>query len=266
MKKNLARFFVSLILFTIFGVAASPPASAQSPVSVSPTALYRFQVSYWDGGHLLTGFYNEGTANGYTFDPINYPSFNAVGIYLPPGPGYTPAPAAGLVPLHRWTVIQDGWRTHYYYSTYYTQQPSDRHYNGIAGYVFPPGTTQHHFTGVDGNGTENFVAPLHPLSVYYSQDLGFWNGYDGIESPPDRPGKRAYGYQGLIAALPTSQADPQFPRNPYLITHAWDVLFYPPAPPPPPPPPSSCNPSSGWVNACHRNGGWWDYESCTCEY
>jgi hypothetical protein len=271
MKKNLARLFLYLILFTIFGVAASLPASAQSnPVFVTPTSLYRFEVSYWDGGHLLTGIYQEGPANGYTFDSISYPSFDAVGIYVPPA-GYTPAPSSGLVPLHRWTVIQNGWRTHYYYSTYYTQQPSDRYYNGIAGYVFPPGTTEHHFTGVDGNGTIDFVASLHQLSVWYSQDLGFWNGYGAygygfVELPPNRSGKGAYAYQGIIAALPVAQADPQFPRQPPLETHGWDVLFNPPPPPPPPPPSGSCNASLALKNKCSQLGGFWDDESCSCQY
>jgi len=32
------------------------------------------------------------------------------------------------------------------------------------------------------------------------------------------------------------------------------------------PPPPSCNPSSGDLNACQRNGGWWDYDVCYCAY
>jgi hypothetical protein len=270
MKKNCTRLFLYLILFTILGVATSPPVRGQTgPVAVRPTALYRFEVSYWDGGHLLTGIYQEGVANGYSFDPFNYPSFDGLGIYVPP-PGYTPDPSVGLVPLHRWTVIQDGWRTHYYYSTYYTEQPPDRYYNGIAGWVFPPGQ----LTTGPGFGIGQPLA-LHQLSVYYSTDLGFWNGYGGTgvgynEPPPDRDGKSPYGFQGIICALPPSMADPQFPPG-STVSGVYDVTFYPPG--------GggssgggggggggSCNPSSGTVNACQHNGGWWDYDTCTCQY
>jgi hypothetical protein len=273
MKKKFAHFFVFITLLMIFGFAASPRASGQT-VSVAPTALYRFEVSYWDGGHLLTGIYQEGPANGYSFDPINYPSFDGLGIYVPP-PGYTPDPSSGLVPLHRWTVIQNGWRTHYYYSTYYTQQPPDRFYNGIAGWVFPPGTTYFFNPAF----VQQYFA-LHQLSVFYSTDLGFWNGYGGdvypgngyFEPAPDRPGKSPYVYQGIICALPPTAVDPQFPQPPPVggVGSVYAVTFFPPPPPPPPPPGGgsggSCNASQTMRNACAHLGGWWDDESCSCQY
>jgi len=268
MRRNFTRLFVFILLCTAFGVAASPCASGQSaPISVRPTALYRFEVSYWDGGHLLTGFYQEGPANGYSFDPFNYPGFDGLGIYVAPS-GYTPDPSSGLVPLHRWTVIQNGWRTHYYYSTYYSQQPSDRYYNGIAGWVFPPGQAAFN--------RPEFLQPLalHQLSVWYSQDLGFWNGYGEIgyssyvEPPPDRDGKRPYGYQGVICALPPAMADPQFPHPPPVggTDAAYDVTFSPPPPPQSSPPPGSCESPSGAVNRCDRLGGTWNFDTCSCEY
>jgi hypothetical protein len=260
MKNKLTRLPLCLTLFVIFGVAASPPAVGQAgPVVVQPTRVYRFEVSYWDGGHLLTGVYHEGPDNGYTFEPVAIliPGGGYVGIYVPPA-GYTPDPSSGLVPLHRWTVIQDGWRTHYYYSTYYTQQPPDRYYDGIAGWVFPPGTTQ-----------SQAGLPLHQLSIFYSQDLGFWDGYGGIgygyvEPPPDRDGKRPYVYQGVIAALPPAVRDPQFPPVPDIgqVHTVWDVIFYPP----PPPPPGSCDASQAIRNKCDQLGGWWDDETCSCQY
>lgn len=251
MKKLSARFFILIAMLT-FLCLASPQASGQS-IEVVPTPLYRFEVSESDGGHLLTGYYQEGPANGYSYDPITYPNVDGLGIYMPPS-GYVPVENSGLVPLHRWTVIQNGWRTHYYYSTYYTEQPSDRYYNGIAGYVYPPGT-QNIFVF----GTSQGFFPLHQLSVFYSQDLGFWNGYGGFvfpgnqyfESPPDS----SYGYQGIICALP--------PANNSLYVKAF-VL-------------SSggsggggensgCNPPSSSLNACQHNGGWWDYDLCQCQY
>jgi hypothetical protein len=258
MKKNFTRLFLYLILFTIFGISSAPSASGQSgQIPVQPTPLYRFQVSYWDGGHLLTANYQEGLANGYTFDPFNSPTDNDLAIYVPP-PGYTADPSSGLVPLHRWTVIQDGWRVHYYYSTYYSSTlGSDYYYNGVAGWVFTPGMTSLFRPA--------FLQPLplHQLSVWYSTDLGFWNG-DGIypypvEPPPNRSGKSPYYDQGVIAALPPCANPPPGGLGcaPYVVAFN---------PPPPPPSPSSCNVSQSMKNACAHHGGTWDDESCRCEY
>jgi hypothetical protein len=267
-KKKFVRPFFYLALFTIFGVASAPRASGQTgPQFVGPTTLYRFQVSYWDGGHLLTGWYSEGPANNYTYDPMNSPFLNGLGIYLPPA-GYTPDPASGLVPLHRWLVIEDGWRTYFYYSTGYIDTTgTNYHYQGITGYVYPPGMTQ------SPSGLE-----LYQLSVFYSQDLGYWNGFGGgggnnfnfTEDPPNRPGKLPYVYHGSACSMPFSFYNPQFPPSPNPGQPSIGmVLFYPP-----PPPPSggggsgggSCTPPQGAVGACQHNGGWWDYESCQCEY
>jgi hypothetical protein len=261
MKKNFARLFISLALFTIFGVAAAPRASGQqNPVFVVPTPFYRFQVSYWDGGHLLTGYFGEGTANNYTYDPINYPTSDGLGIYVPPS-GYTPDPASGLVPLHRWAVIQNGWRTYFYYSTYYASYGGDYHYNGIAGYVFAPGRTStiNPFSGQS--------LPLHQLSVWYSQDLGFWNGYGSygyssyVEPPPNRSGKQPYYDQGIIAALPPGCPQPNPPGS--IGCGPYTIRF---DPPPPPPPPGSCNTPQFIKNKCVQQGGWWDDETCECQY
>lgn len=268
MKKSLVRLFSCIALLTSLVTLISETSKAQSqqPVSVKPGEIYRFVVSFDDGGHLLTGIFQEGEANNYSF-PDNQPlranrgGFGYAGMYVPPS-GYTPDPAIGLVPLHRWTVIQDGWRTHYYYSTYYTQQPPDRFYNGIAGWVFPPGTLT--FRGQE----------LTQLSVWYSQSNGFWNGtgipgQDAgyfIELPPNN----TYGFQGDICAMPGAVIGTRYPPDPILSQATlFDVTFYPPAPPPPPPGGGggeSCNPSSGTVNACHHNGGEWDYGTCTCQY
>jgi len=248
-------------LFAVFGVASVPLASGQAgQIAVQPTALYRFEVSYWDGGHLLTSNYQEGTANGYTFDPFNYPTFDGLGIYVPPS-GYTPAPSTGLVALHRWTVIQGGWRTYFYYSTYYASHGSDYHYNGIAGWVFTPGRTS------ITNPAFVQPLPLHQLSVWYSQDLGFWNGYgtypgNYVEPPPNRSGKNPYYDQGVIAALPPACVDPQFPQPP--PPGGVGCVYAMPFNPPPPPP--TCNASQSTKNKCAQLGGWWDDETCSCQY
>lgn len=255
MKKLSTRFFTLIAMLTFLGLAYPLRTSGQG-IEVVPTPLYRFEVSYWDGGHLLTGYYQEGPANGYSYDPIPYPSVDGLGIYVPP-PGYVPGANSGLVPLHRWTVIQDGWRTHYYYSTYYTEQPSDRYYNGIAGYVYPPGTES-----IFVPGTIQGVFPLHQLSVFYSSDLGFWNGYGGFavpgnqyfELPPDRSGRSSYGYQGIICALPP--ANNSLYAKPFGPSGGGGSGGEN----------SGCNPPSSSLNACQHNGGWWDYDLCQCQY
>jgi hypothetical protein len=257
MRKLSTRFFAAVVLLVLVGISFSGRASAQT-VLVGPTPLYRFEVSYWDGGHLLTGIYLEGPANGYTYDPITYPSVDGLGIYVPP-PGYVPVRSSflanQLVPLYRWTVIQDGWRTHYYYSTYYTDQPPDRIFNGVAGWVFPVNVFETIVPGALPIG-------LYPLSVYYSTDLGFWNG-SGVppgpnEPPPNRPGKEPYYLQneGLICNLP-----------PASLGTFLAVPFEPPGGGGNPGGNNGdCNPPSSSVNACQHNGGWWNYDTCECEY
>jgi hypothetical protein len=264
MKKSLTRLFCCIVLLTglITLLPESSKGQSAQPVTVKPTEIYRFVVSYNDGGFLLTGIFQEGVANNYSPPDLplraNRSIFAYAGMYIPPS-GYTPDPAVGLVPLHRWTVIQNGWRTHYYYSTYYTQQPPDRYYNGIAGYVFPPGTTT--FRGME----------LTQMSVWYSQSYGFWNG-TGV-SPADagyfieQPPNGSFVFQGDICAMPGAEVGTRYPPPPNQQPPTiFDVTFYPPPPPPPPPPPGSCNVSQATRNACAHNGGWWNDETCSCEY
>ena len=265
MLKNFTRLFFSLTLLTVFGFIAAPDARAQTgPVIVQPTAIYRFQISYDDGGTLLTHVYNEGAANGHAFDPFNNPYFNGMGIYRPPD-GYTADPSTGLVRLHRWRVVQGGWRVYYYYSTYYDEHGSDYHYEGVAGWVFPQGTIAV-FTPAFPNGL-----PVYPLSIWYSQDLGFWYGYgaypgDNVEQPPNRSGKANYFPQGFIAKLPPTCLDPQF-GNPVGTVCAYGMQFNPP----PSSPPSggsggTCNASQAMISRCVQRGGDWDDETCSCMY
>ena len=257
MLKNFTRLFLYLTLFTVFGVISARDARAQTdPIMVQPTAIYRFQISYWDGGHLLTHVFNEGAANGHTFDPFNHPTFNGLGIYRPPD-GYTADPSTGLVRLHRWRVVQSGWRVYYYYSTYFAEHGSDYHYEGVAGWVFPPGqlATSNPFFG---------SVPLYWLSIWYSTDLGFWYGNaNPAEDPPNRPGKADYFPQGLIASLPQTCVDPHFQTS---IGCAYGKQFNPPPPPPSGGSGGSCNAGAGIRSKCAQLGGYWDYESCSCQY
>ena len=218
--------------------------------------LHRFVISYGDGGHLLTGSLQEGQAWGYFFDRAmiaNRGNFPYMGIYVPPS-GYTPDPASGLVPLHRWLVIQGGWRNYYYYSTYYSSTlGSDYHYHGIQGYVFPPGQTT--FRGIE----------LTQLSSWYSQSYGYWNGTGAIPDDAgffiEPPPHVSYAYHGKVCATPGAvQPQPPGQSGPTI----FDVFFYPPPPPPPPPPPGSCDVPPREINMCAQLGGWWDDETCSC--
>ena len=259
MIKDFTRLFFSLTLLTVFGVLLAPHARAQTgPVLVQPTSFYRFQISSSDGGYLLTHFFLEGSANGHQLVPFTQPTADGLGIYRPPD-GYTPDPSSGLVRLHRWRVVQSGWRVYYYYSIYFAPHGGDYHYEGVAGWVFPPGTQSALFP------TLPFSLQLHPLSIWYSQDLGFWYGYGAFpgfpELPPNIPGKRNYVWQGVIAALPPACIEP-FQPEPDLGC-LYVVQFNPPAPPPPPPPPGTCNGVLPIENKCTNLAGYWD-DPCTC--
>jgi hypothetical protein len=152
---------------------------------------------------------------------------------------------------------------YYYYSTYFAQLGSDYHYEGVAGWVFPPGIQR-----IPTNG-----APLAPLAIWYSTDLGYWYEFrifldQTAEFPPNRSGKNNYVPQGQIASLPPACINPQFPSQvaPGAECLTYVVPFNPPPPPPPPPPPGSCNAGAGIKGKCGQLGGTWDDESCTCQY
>lgn len=264
MKRSLVRLFCCIVLLT--GLIALMPESSKGqssqPVIVQPTELYRFNISSSDGGYLLTGSFQEGLAWGYTPEPLpmraNRSNFAYMGIYVPPS-GYTPDPAVGLVPLHRWLVIQNGWRNYYYYSTYYSNLGGDYHYHGIQGYVFPPGQTT--FRGIE----------LTQMSSWYSQSWGYWNGTGAIPDdagffiePP--PPNHSFAYQGKICAMPGAETGTRFPPPPGQSPTIFDVTFSPPPPPPPPPPPGSCGVPQFIRNKCAQLGGWWNDETCSCEY
>src|SRR5262245_50751262 len=214
MKNRFMRLFICLALFACVAVVASPPVGGQSgAVIVQPTRVYRFIMSQSEKGVLLTGIFSEGVANGFAFDlvAINFAAAGYLGMYVPP-PGYTPDPSSGLVPLHRWTVMEHG-RAYCYFSTYFTSYGINYYYNGIAGWVFPPGTTQVNINGLA-------TVELHQLSVFYSQDVGYWYGYGGtpgfnyVEQPPPIDNDfRPYAYHGNAAALPIATYDPQFPTG-----------------------------------------------------
>ncbi len=263
MRSMFFRFVAFCSLCMFIGVTMPQRASAQD--CAIPSTFYRFLVSGSDGGWLLTGYYPEGPANGYSWDGgLVNPGSGWLGIYFHPDNGNVPDPASGLVPLYRWTVIQNGWRTHYYYSTYYTQQPSDRYFNGVAGYVFPPSMQFYHGLG------------LRPLTIWYSQYYGFWYGYGPLPNDGccyEQPPNGTFQYQGIIAQLPPAVWDYQFPPSPStgppIGSSAWTICFQAP---------SGggggggggnggdCTPSTSDLSACRHLGGFWNYDTCECEY
>lgn len=260
MKKRLLNLFycLALLFMTGFALPHSTRAQSQNPISVPPYQLFRFRISNSNLGYLLTPSWNEGINHGYFFEAIFSNEGGTAGIYPVPAPGYTPDPASGLVPLHRWTVIEHG-RAYTYYSTYYANYGSNYHYDYIQGYVFPAGQTSHRFP----NG---FVTHLSQMSSFYSQSFGYWNGngaigfQDYFEPPPNS----SFTYQGDIFSLPQAGASTYNGCNNCVSSHAADVLFYPPSPPPPPPPPPSCDPND--QQYCANSGGSWDSSSCSCSY
>ena len=262
MRSSLVRLFCCIVLSTGLTALVFPESSqgqSLQPVLVRPTELYRFTISSSDGGYLLTGNWAEGLAWGFTPDliPVRGSRTSNLGIYVPPS-GYTPDPTSGLVALHRWLVVQDGWRNYFYYSLYYSASlGSDYHYHGIQGYVFPPGQTT--FRGI----------PLSQLSSFYSQSYGYWNG--GGALPEDvgffieQPPHESFEYHGKVCAMPGALVGTRFPPPLGLPAPLIsDVIFFPPAPPPPPP--GSCMAGPGIKGKCAQLGGWWDDETCSCQY
>ena len=175
---------VAALVVTLAAAMSSPMLCAQQPseIEVSSVYLYRFKISPSNLGYLLTPIYNEGAGHGYSFDRTIASIYPIIG-------GYSPDPSAGLVPLHQWTVIQNG-RAYTYYSTQYGNYGSNYHYDGSRGYVFPP-----------GSGT------VGEIRSYYSSSKGFFHG--GVFVPGDLPVQNAgYNYQGVVASTPGS-AGPQ---------------------------------------------------------
>jgi hypothetical protein len=228
MKRHLLRALPLLVLLLSGFALPRPAVGQQQPVWVFPQELYRFLISPNDLGYSLSALYQESIRDGFYYDGI-------VGsIYRPPA-GYTPDPASGLVPLHRWIIVEDGWRVYTHHTTYPLTPPRNYTYGGILGYVFPPTTTSHTFeSGV--------TASLTQMSMWYSQDYGVFNGrgapgYGSYELPPHR----SFVYQGVIAAMPA----PVGGTRPDLCTDFGPFYYCPPFdgssavrfnPPPPPPP------------------------------
>ncbi len=191
-------------------------------------------------------------------------------IYAAP-PGYVPDPSSGLVPLHQWTVIQNG-RAYTAYDHVYSTQGSNYHYDGIRGYVYHPGLTSITSTFDPNNPREVY---LSKFTRRYSQTYGFWYGnavpyrtdVDPILYSFSQPPTSSFdgvaiigGYfQTVCGTSPSLPASSQVPESsPWqgcsdVVLETGAVTFT--APPPPPPPPT-CDATQ--EQSCYNNGGSWN--------
>lgn len=170
------------------------------------------------------------TANyseGVNANFLYYPFPQTAGIVLSPAAGWTPTPGQGLLPLYRWKVHQSN-RWYYYYSVYYSTLGSGYTYEGVSGYVLP----------ADGSfGGVNLIAD-------YSQSRGYYFSLPNEPIPGNAGNQFGFNYQGVTCNLPQGG------------TYSFD----------PPPPPPACNPSQALMNKCSLLGGFWDFDSCSCQY
>ena len=213
MNRHLLRALPLLVLL-LSGLAVPCPAVGQEqPVWVSPQELYRFRISNSDLGYSLSALYQESIRDGFYYEAV-------VGaIYRPPA-GYTPDPGSGLVPLHRWIVVEDGWRVHTHHTTHPIMPPRNYSYSGILGYVFPQTATSHTF---DSGVTSN----LSQLTMWYSQQYGVFNGLGAPGTPfYQLPPHSSFVYQGVIAAMPPPVAG----TRPDICTFGGQPFYFCPSP------------------------------------
>jgi hypothetical protein len=252
MKRLLFRVLCCLALIT----CAATSLWAQTTTFVSPVPFYRFRVSDTNLGYLYTASFQEGINAGFTPDGVLHNSNGIIGyVVVPPAQNSTPADT-GLVPLHRLRVIESG-RAYWYLTTSLGTYGSNYTYEGIAGYAFNlsdprPGLT---------------------LTAYYSQRYGYWFAVAGERVPDASPEFSPYGYppadcqftyydfatglyycssynnHGSIAKLMQDQSGSfQFTTPASGGTGG------------------SCTAGSGVKSKCAQLGGFWDDESCSCQY
>jgi hypothetical protein len=165
---------------------------------------------------------------GQTFLTTNPAEFNGFGRFQTPDGNVgniSTSPEAGQVPLYRWSTTKG-----FYYSTYYTSHGSDYVYGGIAGYVWPAGSTQG-----------------FPLYQYYSNAYGhFYTNYrNDIACQP----ATSWSFQGEMARVnwpaPAVQAN--------RVCYNNQVLG---------PFPPNCDPFD--AVRCQAIGGFFNNQNCGC--
>lgn len=205
MKRGLSLLVATILAVLLNCVGANPTANAQTePVCTPPVDFHRFIVNNTNLGTLLTTNYNEGVSLNFAY----YPFPGGVGkIAVPPGPGYTPVPGQGLIPLYRYRISQNG---RIYYG-YFNGLASGNGYTfqGIAGYVLP-GFGQ--FGGV-------------PLVAWYSQTRGYFYTAN-YETPIGYPYQFAWSNHGSPAYMPQGSSYCWNPPPPACSDPEGEALCY----------------------------------------
>ena len=260
MKRILIGLFCCLVLLS-FG-SSLRPLQAQTTSFVSPVPFYRFRVSNTNLGYLYTASFQEGINAGFTPDGVLHNPDGVIGfIVVPPATNATPVDGQGLQPLYRWRVIESG-RAYYYLSPFFTTTLGSNYtFEGIAGYTFNLNDTSH--LGL-------------VFTAYYSQSYGYWYGLNGekvpdasVEFSPFLPPPS--GCQFLYVNPATGLYYCSTYRNhgsicKLMANSSGSFAFTTPPPPPPPPPPGSCDASQAIKSKCSQLGGFWDDETCSCQY
>lgn len=252
MRRQPLYLHVFLVL-TLVGTIAPGMARGQNPQFIPPHELYKFHMGSTNG-YFYTPWYSQGAAYYSYHGPIGSgPSTGTTAaIYPNPQQGYTPDPAAGLLPLYQFTVIE-GFRSYIHLSLYSYGQGSNYYFNGIAGYVYPPSTT-----------VDSFGMPTVKVSAWYSQSRGYWYGInepaDGIyEHPPSGWGYQFHGVPFRLPAPPTTATGPGRCGSsfPYISCDGSRAVRFDP--------PQQCSDPAGEQN-CGSSGGQWNPGNCTCSF
>jgi hypothetical protein len=257
------RALLLIVLLSAVGLA-------QAQIFVPPVELYRFRVSNTNLGYMLTPYYSEGVNNGYAYEgPVGF-------IYIPSVSGAVPV-NSGLLPVHKWRVVQNG-RVYFRYSMAYTSQGSGYTYQGILGYMYAPSLNS--VTLQTPLGTDTYS--IYKVRSCYSQSYGYYHGklwppgiigvppYYTFEMPPTSSfdcsaihgivGGGIYttrgtrpGSQVLVSESSPGSFAPE--EDPNITPGEWFTE---------PPPPPVCDPDQ--ENYCWMYGGTWDSSSCSCMY
>lgn len=256
MKRIMVSLLACLALLSFSDTAR--PLQAQTTSVVSPVPFYRFRVSNSNLGYLYTASFQEGMNAGYTPDGVLHNSNGIIGyIVVPPTANSTPVSGQGLQPLHRWRVVENG-RTYFYLNPGYGTNGGNYTYEGIAGYTFNLNDNTH---------------PGFTFTAYYSQRYGYWFALDGerrpdasVEYSPWLPPPSNCQFQITDPATGLYYCTTYANHGSIckLMVNSGGAFSF--TTPPPPPPPGPCNVGQGIKNKCAQLGGFWNDETCSCEY
>lgn len=175
MKSHLTRIVtVAVLLFAVLVGGGW----AQTQQYVFPVELYRFAKPGAEGGYLLTPYYSEGVAANWLFQGT------AGFIYVPQLSGFPNIPSPtpvnpGLLPVHRWQVIESG-RPYFFYSLVFRETGPGYTYQGIIGYMY---SGSQDFATVPGSGQ----FPLYKVKSCFSSTQGYFHAKLWPVNPSSNP-------------------------------------------------------------------------------